>query len=375
MPSSGDDSAHCATAAILVSRQSLRPCRANLWVQSVVAAVEWIKHHHMTLVTTVGRPTWDLITSCGSIHGVNMRVWYELTDSGSPEDILSLQKQFGLTSLSVSFVPTAPDGGSSEDEQNHLIDRAICAQADLLIPISIRPGGFMDRALSEAEGRDTPILWNFYCGPPESPPRISYDLRGLTINPELDQVAGEYIVHWTRGSNHPWPDELPIDFYRSILTSERYPRAAFDTLHHILSTGTIQSSSNHMPDSTPTVSFSELSPREVIPLMRWRARYSQMSFEPYGIGIKKELARHLGVLPVSYYDHAEKTLPEAVPAWLTQSAGKVSDWRAEKEYRHLGSFELNQAPSNALIAFCLTPQESAMIAGQFRMRTIPFRRD
>jgi hypothetical protein len=375
MPSSGDDSAHSATAAILVSRQSLRPCCANLWVRSVIAAIEWIKYQHMTLLTSVGRPTWDLITSCGSITGVNMRIWHELTDSKSPEDTLTLQMQFGLTQQSVCLVPASRDCCTSEDERNHLIDQSICTSADLLLPISMRSGGFMDRAVRIAEEYDKPILWNFFCGEPEPPTRLAYNLATLEVNPDLDRIAREYIVHWTRGTNHPWPDELPIDFYRSILNSDTYPRTAFDTLCHMLASGVIQSSSRHMPDSTPTVSFSELSPREVIPLMRWRTRYSQMSFEPYGIGIRKELAQHLGVLPVRYYERAGKALPEAVPSWLTQSTGKITDWREEKEYRHLGSLELGHIPPEALIAFCLTPQESAIIAEQFRIRTIPFRLD
>ena len=375
MPSSGDDSAHSATAAILVSRQPLRPCRATPWVRSVIQAVHWIKRQHMSLLTAVGRPTWDLITSCGSINSLTMRVLYEVSGSQSPGDAHSLQMQFGLAQQTVSLVPIAPDGAASEDEQNHLIDQSICTRADLLIPISVRPGGFMDRALRSAEEGGRPTIWNFFCGPPESPSKIAYNLKGLPINPELDEIAEKYITHWTRGTNQPWPDEQPIDFYRTVLASECYPRTAFDTLCHILDTRMIQASSNHMPDSTPTVSLSELSPCEVVPLMRWRARYAQMSFEPYGIGITKEFAQRYGILPVRYYDRADKALPATLPSWLTQSTGRISDWRAEREYRHLGSLDLGQVPSEALIAYCLTCQEASIITGKFRIRTIPFRID
>ena len=106
--------------------------------------------------------------------------------------------------------------------------------------------------------------------------------------------------------------------------------------------------------------------------MRWRSRYSQMSFEPYGLGIRKQLAFQLGVMPVRYYDRKSEPLPGDVPIWLTQSIGEKSDWRQEREYRHLRDFQLDEIPDDDLILFCHAREDAASLEAKFRLPVIPF---
>jgi hypothetical protein len=127
-----------------------------------------------------------------------------------------------------------------------------------------------------------------------------------------------------------------------------------------------------MPGNVPVVSLSDLSPVEVIPLMRWRARYRQMSFEPYGIGIERQVALEHGICPVRYYDRENGELPAAENIWLSQSAGTKGNWTAEREYRHRGDFNLGAIPRNKLLLLCHTAAEADQIEMETGIRAVSF---
>lgn len=355
------------TAAIVLSRQPLRPCGLTPWVTKVVEAATWIRQQNLTLLSSLGMQTWEMITAVGSRLNLRMKI-YPDSSSACPEFARKIISDFALTA-ETSLVPL-PGVDADTDEERHLRDQVILSEADLLIPISIRSDGYMSRALAEQEQAGKKIVRQFDIGPPPRSSRLAYNLSQIRFNPGLDQMERNYLVHWTRATNSPWPDERPIDFYQSILESVRYPRTAFDTLCHILETRVLRASSRHMPENTPTVSFTGLTAQEVLPLMRWRARYTQMSFEPYGLAIPIDLAKASGICAVEYRDKKSGS-ESAVPAWLTQSIGLKSDWRQEKEYRHLGDLSLDLGDFATLVAFCLSPSEASTIAGRYGIRALP----
>ena len=136
----------------------------------------------------------------------------------------------------------------------------------------------------------------------------------------------------------------------------------------------ITASSRHMPGNEMTVSFSALSPVDLIPLMRWRARYSQMSFEPYGVGIDIAWAINNGVCQVQYSLKTGNRTQEESPRWLQQSIGRITDWRSEKEFRFKGDFSLVDVPTDKMILFCHRSNEEAILQSEFGIRTIAFLR-
>jgi hypothetical protein len=154
-----------------------------------------------------------------------------------------------------------------------------------------------------------------------------------------------------------------------MLSSNTWPREALATLKRIIQSGKILASSRHMPGKVPTVSFSSLTPLEVIPLIRWRARYAEMSFEPYGIGIERTTALESGVRPVIYGANADTADCEN---WLCQSPGNITDWRNEKEYRCLGDFQLDALPSDKLTLFCRFAEEVEALERKFGVKTYWF---
>ncbi|MCK4607551.1 MAG: hypothetical protein KAU35_09670, partial [candidate division Zixibacteria bacterium] len=200
---------------------------------------------------------------------------------------------------------------------------------------------------------------------------LGYRIRADQLSGEIAAIREQYLTHWTRAANSAWPTERLQDYYLAVAESGEYPRSAAATLQNIVLTGTIAASPRNMPGGIPTVSFSSLPPRELTPLIRWRARYSHMSFEPYGIGIDKDVALSAGIRPVRYYTALDRCPPQG-ERWLRQSAGERSDWRREKEYRFQGDFDLSRIARDKLLLFCRYRSEVPLIEKATGIKTVSF---
>lgn len=276
--------------------------------------------------------------------------------------------QFDLNPDRTRFVPLITSGKFTKEGTMHTRDRFILDFADTIIPVSLRQGSSLGGLLTSDLVAHKNLIDNFRTPYEKRTEPISYRIDKSTLNPALPSLAECYLIHWTRSTHHKWPDERQIDYYRDIIRSDTYPRSAYNTLRRIISSGTIRASAKRMPARSPCVSFSSLAPAELLPLIAWRARYRQMAFEPYGIGIRKELADKLNIHPVAYGTPAGSTAPR----WLRQSIGRFTDWRREREHRHLGDVDLHAVPPDDLIAFVHTPREAVSLADATGLTTVPF---
>ncbi|MEW5795058.1 MAG: hypothetical protein AB1772_01730 [Candidatus Zixiibacteriota bacterium] len=349
-------------AAILLSRQPLRPTGRTEWVRRSVAAMRWLQSEGLGLVSSVGLQTWELLTSLASDLRLPLVLVIPSVSEASflGECDLALA-EFNLDHELTRFVRARSSGTDTVSAGAAERDRAVVVHADLLLPICCRPGGTMEALLAEADVSGRDIDKRFILTEADRSMPLKYDLSAERLNLDLEQVREKYLIHWTRSVSQPWPDERKVVFYREVIRSDRWTRTAFDTLLRIAKMQRIIASGRHMPGKVATVSLSGLNPAEVIPLMRWRARYSEMSFEPYGVGIERLLAERLGVQQVRY--HASGSTPDCSgdDRWLWQSNGQKSDWRAEQEFRHLGDFDLNLVPIESLVFFCRTSAEAEQL--------------
>jgi len=228
----------------------------------------------------------------------------------------------------------------------------------------------MESFLQQAKESDKTIIDSFMVHYESNAVPLKYSLSNNILNQKLISLKNEYVIHWTRSAKTCWPEETKDSYFNAMITSSHYPRGAFDTLKNMLITGRIRGSSSHIINNHRVVSFSGCSPEEFVPLMRWRSRYKCMSFEPYGIGIKKEFALRVGIRPVIYTD---KTITEETDeSWLYQSKGKIGNWVKEDEYRFKGDLALCDIPLSQLICFCLYEYQSNIIQELSGIRTIHF---
>ena len=362
------------SAAILLSRQPLRPSGADAWVKQTRNAILWVQANSLVLHSSIGMQTWELITALASSEGIPLTLLIPApTEEKYREMRRVVLKQFHLDKENVTFRALLPDKGEVYDKHKFMQerDRLIVGNADVLLPLSVRPGGQMSRLLAEGRDEGKPIIGSWKVEYETREESLGYSIKEEYLTDEIRCWGDEYLIHWTRGSNGPWPTEDAIDYYLAIVRSKNYPRSGFDTLRGIVRKRRIVASSRNMPENTPTVSFSCLPPRELVGLITWRARRRLMSFEPYGIGLEREYALKLGIQPVHYYNR-DSDRPAEVPVWLTQSSGVKSDWRQEREYRYKGDFDFSVVPKDRLIYFTRTRDEAAQLQAATGIRTIGF---
>lgn len=357
-------------AAILLSRQPLRPCGTTPWVVNTVAAIRWLKNRDIVLRSSVGMQTWELVTAVASMERIPLRLYLPSSLSKANDGQVAIFRNYALDGQPVEFCQIEESARATKEDILMRRDEAVVHAADILIPISIRPGGHMAALLESARAKGKEIVKDFEVTKQSKNPSLAYHLDAASLNPEIDALAGQYFIHWTRASNSAWQDERLIDYCAAIVRSEAYPRSALDTLRHIVSSRRIIASARHMPENISTVALSSLSPRDVIPLMRWRARYSEMSFEPYGIGIRTDYASHLNVHPVVYYEGKHPPPKASTSPWLYQSIGMKTDWRQEQEYRHKGDLLLDGLPKDALYLFCRFSEEALQLERDFGIKAI-----
>ena len=364
-------------SAVLLSRQALHPSRQLPWVAKSVAAVEYLKQHNYILCSSTNVQTWELLTALGRLYGLELEIYLPCRDEREFHHLSAdTLKQFDLNPQMTRFVPVLSDSTKAPRKNVWLSrDRCIIDRARIILPVSIRSEGKMASMIKEAERCGKTVCCDFTTPYRYRKSPLSYKIPSGKVNPRLRELGRTYLFHWTRTFNSAWPTERPLDYYRAIIESDTYPRTAYDSLKNIISMQLVKSTSKHMPENTPTVSFSHRPPHEMTALIAWRSRYRMMSFEPYGVGIEKNIARQMNIMPVVYYDKTQplgNNCKVPTPGWLAQSRGEKTDWSLEEEYRHLGDLNLSSIPKDRLIFICRTSREAETISDVSGITTVPF---
>jgi hypothetical protein len=118
-----------------------------------------------------------------------------------------------------------------------------------------------------------------------------------------------------------------------------------------------------MREGRSAIGFTEANPSQALTqLMRWRPKYVNWNFEPYGIAIEKETAISLGIRPVIYGNDGDyKALSDTDKPYF-QSLGRVDvDWSREQEWRHIGDISLDEIPRDRLIFLAFRQREALLL--------------
>lgn len=312
---------------ILNSQQHLYPHGGQSWIQQTVAAVKWLKSQDCRLFLTTGAPTWELLEFLARVEEL-------------PVDLYSQDECETVVQL----------------HQRMILD------ADIILPVSIRPNGKLASLLS-ASSCDKKTDRRFSVTYEKEIQRDNrYQFEKGT--PSLPFQADQYLYHWTRTARDGWPDLNRDDYFRQIIGSDSFPFTAMHTLYRILESRLVLASSRHMRKNCSAVSFTVLTPEEMISRMKWRRRYREMSFEPYGIGILKSWATSQGVREVKYLERSGSLKVEDSERWLLQGAGRNHEWLPEREYRAQGDLNL-PTHSPELVAITYHAQEAHEISNRY----------
>jgi hypothetical protein len=362
-------------AAILNSRQGKAPAGSDPWITSTLAAVRDALNHDLTIISSVGLNTWELVTwAAGHFDGrILLYVPYpyekNLSPAGATETLGRpalenlICREFALPAQRVEFIFQPPERrrGTKKTFWPER-DRKLIEMADVLYPISIRPRGNLATLIAEV-GKAKNICDKYRVVYRQQHQRHTSEPFTCSTATSTRVAAWDYLTHWTRAANGTWPGETCAEYYRDItLANDHYPRSAIDTLQRILRERLLLASPAHIRGGFPVVSFTALAPHEALQLMRWRRRYVRWSFEPYGIAIRNDAAQAAGIRPVIYGTPADyQHLAEPDRPFFQNIGMRGGDWLPEKEWRHLGDLDLAKIPDEALKIMVHTSMEIPQI--------------
>ncbi|HWO57562.1 MAG TPA: hypothetical protein VNN55_08345 [bacterium] len=359
--------------AILNSRQSKTPVGDDPWVRQTCRAVQHTASQGGVVVSSVGLNTWELVTWLGGHLRAPLRLLVPTTMRG--EERTGILRRFALDSSTVEFVEVPAESSRSAKSWWNARDRAIVAQADRIVPVSVRHDGTLAQLLAGATDREIDPQF-----------RVPYNLRShhervrldsSRLNPELQTWSGDWLIHWTRACHGPWPGESDADYYADLVNSTgEYCRSAIRTLARIVREGRIRGSAWRIGARATVVAFTALPPPESLSLVRWRPRWSRWSFEPYGIAIRRDALMAAGARAVQYVDERQwRALPDDAKP-LAHRRGKKSDiWPAEREWRTAGDLSLDQLPSDAVRLLVRSAADTAMLPDGNRFCVTVLERD
>lgn len=331
-------------AAVLNSRQSKYPVGTDSWIAVTGQAISCLAHRDFVLVSSLGMNTWELALTFAA--RLQMRVIVVVSESVVDHErfVSDICRRFHLAPERTGFYFMTVSPGKSAKSSWSIRDAAVIDLADRLFPISIRPNGSL-AALIEANREEVDSSFSIpYDNASRSRPRY----RMTDLDPEVNW--DQWLIHFTRSSSGPWPDETDYDFYNDLIESTSdFCRSAWRTVMHIVTTGVIYGHSKKIREGRPVVPFALVTPDSIKEIFRYRSRFLNPGFEPYGIAISKQSAINLGIRPVIYgakdiFDH----LSEDDKPYFQNQGSYNSQWTIEHEWRHLGDFHPHRLPPDRI---------------------------
>jgi len=353
------------------SRQPRRPGPQHAWVSAITRAVnELDRKQDLNWQCSVGTPGYDLALTLLAPLPAHKTIfvpasWSLARGLAEPELRALLVREYALSANTFDIqIVSGPNGSDEVTRDNIIVERA-----DLIYPISIRPKGTFELILAK-EKHQGKIPYDYKVPWDNKHSSIKFDFSQRRISEATANTINGRLLHFTRSPNGPWPGERICDYWRQIGDGAGAPRDARATLTRILNERMLRASSTHMPFGAAMVAFSSAPLSDCVSLMRYRARYNFMAFEPWGVAFPHELAKSFDIRPVRYLTSSELSQETHEERLYAQSAGERGLWSREAEWRHAGAFSLAPVWPDIM---ALTETESAAreIEKQFGLRVLP----
>ena len=339
--------------ALMNSRQSPRISRTSTWIEQTLAALRQYDPHQTALVSSLGMTTWDFLTWAGGRMGFPIILIFP-AGSAQNFDIVRTKANMdlGLDDAKVLALRPIRMGRKSSTELNSALrDCWIMALSHSLTPISIRPGGHLEKYLSHADlnQEHTERSW-----------QIAFEKSQIIRKPVVPKNvlipesyrADEFLIHWTRSCVGPWPGESRNDYFARIMDGDEEAGSGLEVLRRILQEGKIRASAHLIRGGYSVVPFTECPPEDLPKLISWRAGLRRWTLEPYGIALSKMKLVELGARPVIYGTPADfEKLEERDQPFFQMADSRSGYWREEREWRIMGDVLLRSYSENQIVVF------------------------
>jgi len=330
---------------VLNSRQTKTPQGSEDWVKATIDAARYLAIRGETALTSIGTHPWNLTLWAISEAGGNQIIIHPFYENDDPEIIVdNLTLDYNLDPGKTGFVlyPTKASPGKPKETWRER-DAIIIKMADEIMPISIRPGGNLASDIQSAKSAGKRISEDFHChySPKRRDRFVALDSDEIAFN--FHSKKWDYVTHWTRTFNGPWPDETSADYYRAVAGSgDLYARSALHSLSRIISDNRIFAGDVFNRPGDRFASFTGLPPGKAVGLMKWHRRKVRYTFEPYGIAIRREAAEAYSIRKVIYGNpEIYNRLHESDKPYFQPIGGK-GYWQGEDEWRYIGDINLTE---------------------------------
>lgn len=176
---------------------------------------------------------------------------------------------------------------------------------------------------------------------------------------ELPWGDGEYLVHWTRRRDGPWPDQSETEFLDDVLQArDSASRSALAALARMVRQRRLIASSAAIRGGYSVVSFSERPLSELVRQRTYRRHRRRWDAEPFGLCIRRDWLVRRGAQPVRYGDDETwASLPDRDRPFFQQRytrsrrGSRRIDWSREREWRVRGDLDLSAASGDDVTLF------------------------
>lgn len=331
-------------ATVFNSRQSKYPRGCDNWITATGKAVVAAGEKQMTILTSLGMNTWEILLTYASKLNTNVIILMPGQDTLRTEQLNEIRERFQLSERQTGFMFPCDSDGKSRRELMQYRDRRIAELSDVIYPVAVRNQGMMESLLGEYREKVAPAYSIPYGMPSRLRPR--YDEK--KFNNRI--IHNNMIVHFTRSNSEPWPGESEYQYYSGIINSgEEYYHSAGNSLLHILRDKKISASCRNIRGGFRVVGFAGINEENAASLFRYRSRLVNPYFEPFGICLSEKDALRFGIKPVVYGPPRVYSRLSNDTRPFYQNCGSFGEqWRLENEWRHRGDFDFSHIPSNII---------------------------
>ena len=186
-------------------------------------------------------------------------------------------------------------------------------------------------------------------------------------------TSGNYLGHWTRDCNGPWPDETRQHWINQLLDElPQSNHSALNTLRRIIESKTLTGASKTIHGELPMTCFTRVSITQWGANHVYRPHLQRWDFCPYGLLINRDWLQTQGLRPVSYGTRQQcNTLSTNDRAYF-QIYDESIDWRVEQEERVAGDLDLRSATSRDIIFFTEHQADAQQLQASCRWPVLSF---
>lgn len=362
--------------AVVNSRKPRQFHSDERWLQWSMALGYAIAQQGHTLCTSTGTIGYEAALFGAAMGGGKIKAFVTWNEERSVADCIPAHTTTNL--LTTQIVP------NSDRQLDVLRDRDVLDDADLVIAVAIRSGGYMEALLRTRffAGKKLQVVF-----PDEGPlwrgtrsllelgvPLVAKDLqqlveerlakRSMDCRNEPDVLASipawneaplaePTLAHFTRAADGPWSRQVRAEYLEDLWHGGwRGRRDARAALSRIVDSRKILASGRLIKQKFPVVSFTAVSPKRISELHRYRSHLLRWDFEPWGIVFDRDWLVKRGARPVKYLpSNAFAKLDPRDKPFFQKHEPPDCDYSAEEEWRIEGDLDFADVPKDAMRLF------------------------